>query len=205
MAIWTEPFDHVKAPYSISEYNSILGANGSVKYLKDACDANAAAILVPMKAQGDGGTVHGGRNKLNFVAGTNMVVTVADDAGNDRINVTLAASGASVPTLGTDKSGVVSFVDPGSYPNWSNWVTLINSLASASLALDISFSGVSGGQSFELGTGSSTVVPKFSVDTIGIINYNKIVPFSIPAGTKLWARAYFVGSSSKTIAVTVLS
>lgn len=40
-----------------------------------------------------GGTLIGTRNKLNFIQGTNVTLTVADDAGNGRVNVTIAASG----------------------------------------------------------------------------------------------------------------
>jgi hypothetical protein len=50
-----------------------------------------------MKAQQNGGTVLGGRHKVNFIPGDNITVTVADDSLNDRINVTIAQSGSSSP------------------------------------------------------------------------------------------------------------
>lgn len=40
-----------------------------------------------------GGTAVGPRREINFIEDTGMTITVADDAGNDRINVTLASSG----------------------------------------------------------------------------------------------------------------
>jgi hypothetical protein len=35
------------------------------------------------------GTLIGTRKKINFIAGTNILLTVADDAPNDRVNVTV--------------------------------------------------------------------------------------------------------------------
>jgi hypothetical protein len=43
------------------------------------------------KAGADVGT----RRALNLIEGTNVTITVADDAGNDRVNVTIAAAGGS--------------------------------------------------------------------------------------------------------------
>lgn len=42
---------------------------------------------------GKAGTVAGTRKELNFIEGTNITLTVADDIANDRVNVTVAASG----------------------------------------------------------------------------------------------------------------
>ncbi len=39
------------------------------------------------------GTDVGTRNRLNLIEGTNVTITVADDAGNDEVDVTIAASG----------------------------------------------------------------------------------------------------------------
>jgi hypothetical protein len=46
------------------------------------------------------GTVAGTRRGINFIDGTNVTITVADDSANDAVNVTVAASGGGtgVPT-----------------------------------------------------------------------------------------------------------
>lgn len=40
-----------------------------------------------------GGSLVGTRRQINLIEGANVVLTVADDAGNDRVNVTVASSG----------------------------------------------------------------------------------------------------------------
>jgi|688.fasta_scaffold09480_11 hypothetical protein len=45
------------------------------------------------------GTLIGVRRTLNLIEGTNVTLTIADDSVNDRVNVTIAASGGgSLPT-----------------------------------------------------------------------------------------------------------
>jgi hypothetical protein len=41
------------------------------------------------------GTLIGVRRTLNLIEGTNVTLTIADDSVNDRVNVTIAASGGS--------------------------------------------------------------------------------------------------------------
>ncbi len=41
------------------------------------------------------GAVVGTRKQLNFIEGSNVTLTVADDAGNDQVDITIAATGAS--------------------------------------------------------------------------------------------------------------
>ena len=106
---WTAPSDHAASVVSVAEWNNFHGASGNCAYLKSVADA-------PVKAQGDGGTVLGGRAKLNFVSGANVVATVADDSGNDRINVTLAASGGSTPDEAA-ASGTLAVVTAASQGN----------------------------------------------------------------------------------------
>ncbi len=43
---------------------------------------------VPVQVS-SGGTLIGTRKKINFIAGTNIILTVADDVVNDRVNVTV--------------------------------------------------------------------------------------------------------------------
>ena len=44
----------------------------------------------------EGATLIGTRKRINFVEGSNVTITTADDAGNDRVNVTIAATGGGV-------------------------------------------------------------------------------------------------------------
>lgn len=56
----------------------------------DVVDNTSTQKVLVNKA---GGTAVGPRHEINFVEGSGMTITVADDAGNDRVNVTLASSG----------------------------------------------------------------------------------------------------------------
>lgn len=44
------------------------------------------------------GTLVGTRKRINFIDGTNVTITVADDAANDRVNITIAATGSGGTT-----------------------------------------------------------------------------------------------------------
>lgn len=64
----------------------------------DGSDTMSLAVIANTSTQKvlvnkGGGTAVGPRHELNFIEGTGMTITVADDAGNDRVNVTLASSG----------------------------------------------------------------------------------------------------------------
>jgi len=56
----------------------------------DVIDNTSTQKVLVNKA---GGTAVGPRHEINFIEDTGMTITVADDAGNDRVNVTLASSG----------------------------------------------------------------------------------------------------------------
>jgi hypothetical protein len=201
---WTTPADKTTGDIvSATDWNNANGETGNSAYLKGVCDA-------PMKAQGDGGSIYGGRAKLNFISGTNLVVTVADDSGNDRVNVTLAASGGTVPTLGTDVSGLISLTDPGSYPNWSAWAELIASTAAASQGLIVTTFWNGGGtcvSRLQFGTGASPTAKLDFLPFGGSGNAPPmVVPFSIAISTKISVRGYYTAASTSFKAnVTVLS
>lgn len=56
----------------------------------DVIDNSSTQKVLVNKA---GGTAVGPRHEINFVEGSGMTITVADDGPNDRVNVTLASSG----------------------------------------------------------------------------------------------------------------
>jgi hypothetical protein len=88
---WTAPADHTASVVSVVEWNNFHGTAGNCADLKDLADH-------PAKAQGNGGTIYGGRGNFNFIPGANVTVTVADNPGSDRIDVTLASTGGVTPT-----------------------------------------------------------------------------------------------------------
>jgi len=73
------------------------------------------------------GTLIGKRKTLNFIEGSNVTLTVADDSANDRVNITIASSGGGGgsgilhgSTTGTDTytttiTGVTSYTDGDAY------------------------------------------------------------------------------------------
>lgn len=63
---------------------SVAGLSGEL--------ADAQPVTIRRNTGADVGT----RSRLNFIEGSNVTLTVADDAGSDEVDVTIAASGSSV-------------------------------------------------------------------------------------------------------------
>lgn len=59
------------------------------------------------------GTLIGRRRTINFIEGSNVTLTVADDAVNDRVNVTIASAGGSGSPGGADTN--IQYNDGGSF------------------------------------------------------------------------------------------
>ncbi len=62
-----------------------------------------AAVVVPKYEVQDGGSVVGTRNKLNFIDGTEIAVTAADNAGSERVDVTIGVT-SNVAVLDTEQT-----------------------------------------------------------------------------------------------------
>lgn len=205
---WTAPSDHGATIVTQNEYNQFHGSSGNCQHLKDKVDANEAAILIPMKAQGDGGSVLGGRNKLNFISGTNLVATVADDAGNDRINVTLAASGSSLPTQSVG-SGIVTLTTAGSQGVKGAYSQLIASVGFAVIHIVVMATQSTYDMQIDIGVGAAGAEAVKLADLAIVSSNAQIVvsqPFSIPINSRISARAANMSSYNVAypkIAVTV--
>ena len=188
---WTNPSDHAATIVSQAEWNAFHGASGNCKYLKDAVDA-------PMKAQGDGGTVYGGRAKLNFISGANVVATVADDAGNSRINITLAAGGASIPTQSAN-SGVLAVTTSATQGAKGSYVQAFASTPFAIIGILFAATYVSAeAYTWDIaagGAGSEVVKVADIFNIAGTPHY--YFPFSIPsAGVRLAVRGANLSSAN---------
>jgi hypothetical protein len=64
----------------------------------DGSNQISAAVIANTSTQKievtkNSGAVVGTRKQLNFIEGTNVTLTIADDAGNDQVDITIAASG----------------------------------------------------------------------------------------------------------------
>jgi hypothetical protein len=69
----------------------------------------------------DGGTTVGTRGAINFIEGSNVTITTADNSGADRVDITIASSGggsASTPYLDTPAS---PHADDDEFTAWSGW------------------------------------------------------------------------------------
>lgn len=128
---WTAPSDHAASVVSVVEWNNFHGTTGNCAYLKAIADA-------PMKAQKDGGAVVGGRRAINFVSGANMTITVADDAGNDQIDVTLAASGGSLPTAWETSGASQTYTTSSTQGAFGSYDEAIASTAAAAIYMLLS-------------------------------------------------------------------
>lgn len=71
--------------------DQVLSSNGSANSWSGTTGANARVAV----RKNSGGTT-GTRRRLNFVEGSNIAITLADDAGNEEVAVTIAAT-TSIP------------------------------------------------------------------------------------------------------------
>jgi hypothetical protein len=71
--------------------NQLELSNNGDAYSKVLRTADSTASNVAIRK---GGTLIGTRPAVNFIEGSNVTLTVADDAGNNRVNVTVASSGS---------------------------------------------------------------------------------------------------------------
>lgn len=55
-----------------------------------------------------GGTLQGTRQEVNFIQGSNVTLTTADDAGNNRVNITIAGAAPGSSTLAADTDVAIS-------------------------------------------------------------------------------------------------
>jgi Repeat of unknown function (DUF5907) len=55
-----------------------------------------------------GGTLQGTRQEINLIQGSNITLTTADDAGNNRVNVTIAGTAPGSSTLAADTDVAIS-------------------------------------------------------------------------------------------------
>jgi hypothetical protein len=104
-----------------------------------------------------GGSLIGTRQEINFIEGSNTTLTVADDSGNNRINVTVAASG----TLGVAWDNITSPAGDLTVPmdtnlTTFNWGTGSGSFNLFNLTTDASANGT--GYLLNVNTGSSATV-----------------------------------------------
>ena len=148
---------------------------------------NAAAILIPMKVQKDGGAVVGGRSKLNCITGTNSVLTVADNSGNDSIDVTFASSGGSTPTQ-AEASGVKTIVSAASAGSFGNYTQMFAACSFDTMELSLQLAAIGNTYSdtiyvnIGVGAPASEVVkiPSILFSTTASTTEYRIMQYSFP-------------------------
>jgi hypothetical protein len=117
--------------------------------------------------------------------------------------VTLAAGGSSLPTDGTQKSGLVTLNDPGSgYPAWGAWTEIFAAISGPTLYVVVAFPFTT---RLQLGLGATPALV-IDFDETGISSdTTKILPFRLENGARLSGRSYFTGTSARKIAVTIFT
>lgn len=85
-------------------------SGGALDFDETAALGNVARTTVRKNTGADVGS----RRRLNFIEGSNITLTVSDDAGNEEIDVTIAASGSGGGGSGT------TVVDFGAFPGASD-------------------------------------------------------------------------------------
>jgi hypothetical protein len=74
--------------------------NGGADEISVAGLSGELADAQPVTVRKNTGADVGTRSRLNFIEGTNVTLTVADDAGSDEVDITIASSGGSGTDLG---------------------------------------------------------------------------------------------------------
>lgn len=83
------------------------GANNPVTL--DFDEAVALGNNARVSVNKNSGATVGTRRRINFIEGTNVTLTIADDAGNEEVDVTIAASGGGGGGSVTSGSATVDF------------------------------------------------------------------------------------------------
>lgn len=80
----------------------VVGASGSVSFTNGAISASGITnnISTQKVIVSKAGATVGTRKQLNLIEGANVTLTMADDAANDRVNVTVAAAGGATALTG---------------------------------------------------------------------------------------------------------
>jgi len=60
---------------------------------------DGSAITAGVDVAKNSAAATGTRPELNFIEGTNVTLTIADDSGNNRVNITITAAGAGLSTV----------------------------------------------------------------------------------------------------------
>jgi microcystin-dependent protein len=91
--------------FSFPTYNTAvdrpsgLGLNAIIQDI-DSKLASSSTLLgaVARSIIAKAGGVVGTRRKLNFIEGTGITITASDDSANEKVDITIAASGSGIPT-----------------------------------------------------------------------------------------------------------
>lgn len=81
----------LSAERAATDTTSISWDFGTASQAKASVIANSTVQKVEVVK--NSGAVVGTRKQLNFIEGTNVTLTIADDAGNDQVDITIASSG----------------------------------------------------------------------------------------------------------------
>lgn len=126
-------------------------------------DANARLAV----SKNSGATV-GTRRRINFIEGTNVTLTVADDAGNEEIDVTIAAAGSGTVT-NTGGSLTSNAVVLGAGSNDTKVVAGITTNGTAQLSLGVASTTLGSVKMFGNTSGDVTVQPSAAAGTATVI------------------------------------
>jgi hypothetical protein len=139
----------VNLPYG----SPLTAVAGRLDFDETVTLGNNARVLV---RKNSGGANIGPRRRLNLIEGANVTITAADDAGNEEVDITIAAATGSTSPL-TTKGDLYgrSSVD-ARVPVGANGLPLVADSAQT-LGLGYAILGIGGG-----GTGQSTKTPAFN-------------------------------------------
>lgn len=122
------------AEFTVSENLKVFGT------IKDSADITVTGAPTVEVSKNSAAAV-GERRTLNLIEGTNITLTIADDAGGDEIDVTIAAAGGGGLAANTtyEISSWISLSANSSANTYGSYVQLFASVSNATVWVFITF------------------------------------------------------------------
>lgn len=143
-----EAVDHTAAPFSLLD--------GAAHDLRDHTGLPGVSSGPSVQVTNNGGATQGPQPTLNVIPSGSIGVSVVDDPGNSRVNLTISAPTPGITHLGTFQSGTTG-------TNWGSMMVTDTAINDYLVVIHVFPSNL---------TGSTTLIMRFAGQTTGYTNSN---------------------------------